>query len=455
MSASLKRMHVLLRVMRIALPALSIAGLVAMLTLQTPWSYWIYAIALAGSVGMFTNTIAIKMLFHPLEPTPLGRQGVIPRNKDRIAAGMGRAIENNVLNPDQILDYIEQHNLIDQGLDKLDQYAEQYLNKPENRQRLVHKLLVTIDRILPETLERTLNWMVNRGSEFIQRPEVAERVHRVFIKNLEAYLNNAQNRQKIYGIVYTFFKTNLPTFAQFLYEFFEEYQESQSGIRGFILRVATAAMEVNPEKIRSVLEESLEKPENREQMIQFIDEGINRFFLYLEEPEVKERLLHFAQTFMNWMETQGLQRVTPFLNNFIIDYLNKPESWDEISQGMEKFFQYVRERAKAYLQEPRQQENIKLIIRQIVIDLNIKQIIERNLQNLPMERFEQVVMQTSGEHLAWLEILGGILGAIAGLSFIRWELIFVLPVLLATVVGLEKLLALLHHPFKNKKNAHP
>ncbi len=450
MSASVHRMHIILKFMRIFLPLLSILGLILMVTLHTPWSYWIYAIALAGSVGMFTNTIAIKMLFHPLEPTPLGRQGVIPRNKDRIAEGMGRAIENNVLNPDQILEYIEQHNLIDQGLEKIDQYAEQYLSNPENRQQIIRKLVSTIDKILPETLDRVLNWSVVRGREFLQQPEVAERAHKLLIKNLEHYLNNPDNRQKIYNIVYYFFKNNLPTFAQFLYEFFEQYQESQSGLRGFILRVATAAMEVNPDKIKDVLEESLEQPENREQMIQFIDEGINRFFEYLEEPDVRERLLHYGQSFVQWLETQGMERITPYLNQYITNYLNRPESWEEISHGMDRFFQFVRERAKSYLQEPQQQEQIKRIIRQMVIDLNIQQIIQRNLQNLPMERFEQVVMQTSGEHLAWLEILGGILGAIAGLSFIQWELIFVLPVLLLTVLALEKALGMI----KNIKTNH-
>ncbi len=440
MTASVQRMHLILKIMRVLFPLLAILGLVGMLTLHTDWAYWVYAIALAGSVGMFTNTIAIKMLFHPLEPTPLGRQGVIPRNKDRIAEGMGRAIENNVLNPDQILEYIEQHHLIDQGITKLDQYAEQYLSNPQNREAIVRKLVTTIDRILPDTLHRVLNWAVSKGGEFIQQPEVAERMHRLIIQSLENYLSNAENRQKIYNIVYHFFQQNLPTFAEFLYQFFENYKDSLPGFRGYILRIASAAMEVNPEKIREVLEETLEDPKNREQMLQFIDEGINRFFKYLEEPDVRDRLLHYINAFVHWMETQGLERVTPHLNQFIIQYLNRPESWEEISHGLDRFFQYVRERARSYLQEPRQQEHIKQIIRQIVVDLNIRQIIQRNLQNLPMARFEQVVMQTSGEHLAWLEILGGILGAIAGLSFIHWELIFVLPLMLLTVVALEKFL---------------
>ena len=440
MTTSVKRMHIILKFMRVFFPLTALAGLAGMLFLHTNWAYWLYAIALAGSVGMFTNTIAIKMLFHPLEPTPLGRQGVIPRNKDRIAEGMGRAIENNVLNPDQILEYIEQHHLIDQGFQKLDQYAEQYLSNPDNREAIVRKLVTTIDRILPDTLHRLLNWAVNKGGEFIQQPEIAERLHRLILQSLENYLNNPQNRQKIYTIVYRFFQQNLPTFADFLYQFFENYKDSLPGFRGYILRIASAAMEVNPDKIREVLEETLENPENRDQMLQFIDEGIERFFKYLEEPEVRERLLHYIHAFVHWMETQGLERVTPHLNQFIIQYLNRPESWQEISQGLDRFFQYVRERARAYLQEPQQQEYIKQIIRQIVVDLNIRQIIQRNLQNLPMARFEQVVMQTSGEHLAWLEILGGILGAIAGLSFIQWKLIFVLPFILLTVIALEKIL---------------
>jgi uncharacterized membrane protein YheB (UPF0754 family) len=57
----------------------------------------------ASLAGGVTNTVAIWMLFHPYEPPRLGRrsilflQGAIPKNRERLAAAMGRAVGERLL----------------------------------------------------------------------------------------------------------------------------------------------------------------------------------------------------------------------------------------------------------------------------------------------------------------------------------------------------------------------
>ncbi len=443
MSTQLRRMYFLLKFMRITLPALTVLSMLAMILIDQPWANWVYAVALAGSVGMFTNTIAIKMLFHPLHPTPLNRQGVIPRNKERIAHGLSIAIENNVLNPDQILDYIEHYQLIDQGLIKADRYLEQYLRVPQNRERLISKIIELSEKILPELMDKSLTWAASRAREFAAQQEILDQLHRAVVEGLTRYLDKPDNRQHIYVTVHQLLKNNLPAFAELLYQFLEKYQKNLSGIRKYLTRLASLAMEVNPERIREVLEEMLENPDTRQQLIDFIDQGINRFYEYLEAPDVRERISEYLHRFLVWFEEQGVPAVMPHMLTFLNNYLKRPESWESINTLLDGLTTFLRERARLFFQRPEQKAAIKMFIRRLIVELNIRQIIQRNLEGLPMDKFEGVIMQATGEHLAWLEILGGILGAIAGLSFIHWELIFVLPALILTILMIEKGLTVL------------
>jgi uncharacterized membrane protein YheB (UPF0754 family) len=65
-------------------------------------------VVFASLAGGITNTVAIWMLFHPYEPPHLGRrrvgflQGAIPKNRERLAAAMGRAVGERLLTGDDL-----------------------------------------------------------------------------------------------------------------------------------------------------------------------------------------------------------------------------------------------------------------------------------------------------------------------------------------------------------------
>lgn len=55
--------------------------------------------------GGITNAVAIWMLFHPYEPTGLGRfrlQGAIPKNRARLARSIGRTVGERLLTPEDL-----------------------------------------------------------------------------------------------------------------------------------------------------------------------------------------------------------------------------------------------------------------------------------------------------------------------------------------------------------------
>ena len=78
------------------------------------WTSPLLNVLLSAAIGYITNYIAIEMLFKPYEPDgwhPLSivtlgywKQGLIPKNKNRIGSEMGQQIETKLLNPEQLAD---------------------------------------------------------------------------------------------------------------------------------------------------------------------------------------------------------------------------------------------------------------------------------------------------------------------------------------------------------------
>lgn len=72
---------------------------------------YLYNILLTGSIGFYTNFIAIKLLFHPKKKTLLFRlQGLLPKEKEKIAVNIGKGVEEQFFNSEIILKHINKNN---------------------------------------------------------------------------------------------------------------------------------------------------------------------------------------------------------------------------------------------------------------------------------------------------------------------------------------------------------
>ncbi len=85
----------------------------------------VIAIAAGALAGGLTNTVAIWMLFHPYQPPRLGRwrirmlHGAVPRNQERLAGAIGRAVGNRLLTEEDLLRVLgesEFREAFDEGL---------------------------------------------------------------------------------------------------------------------------------------------------------------------------------------------------------------------------------------------------------------------------------------------------------------------------------------------------
>lgn len=105
------------------------------------WYTYLIPPALGAIIGYFTNVVAIRMLFHPHEAKYLlGFQlpftpGLIPKEKDRIAESVGRAINDNLMNKE----ILEKNLLSDEMVLKIEQGVESFFLKQKDNQNTVRE----------------------------------------------------------------------------------------------------------------------------------------------------------------------------------------------------------------------------------------------------------------------------------------------------------------------------
>lgn len=113
---------------------------------------------IGGIIGLITNGLAIKMLFRPLKPIYIGKfklpftPGIIPKEKERIAKAVGRAVGNHILDNETITNTLLSDKIHSQLVEKVSEIIEEYkLNESTIAEFLDEKhYLESADRIEKE-----------------------------------------------------------------------------------------------------------------------------------------------------------------------------------------------------------------------------------------------------------------------------------------------------------------
>ncbi len=131
-------------------------------------NYYILIPILGAVIGYFTNYIAVKMLFRPIEAVniPIFNikiQGLLPRRRDELAVNIAETIDNNLLSIDNIIDEFDQEVI----KEELDIIIQDTISKKinENFKYVMPRLLkdisreIIVDVIKEEVHANFENWM--------------------------------------------------------------------------------------------------------------------------------------------------------------------------------------------------------------------------------------------------------------------------------------------------------
>jgi uncharacterized membrane protein YheB (UPF0754 family) len=153
-------------------------------------------------------------------------------------------------------------------------------------------------------------------------------------------------------------------------------------------------------------------------------------------------VLHLQQWLEETVLTVTRSRAIPALRQRIDTWLSGPEAWIEIDRYAQGILKTVPPWLQQFLQRPENIKKIQDIIPEIIERLNIRKIVADNIEGQRTEDFESMILRIAGENLAAIEVLGGLIGMLAGLALHKPIFLLVLPVAALTLVGLEKSLGI-------------
>ncbi len=403
---------------------LTLAGLVAAAAYRFgaggELPHWLGALLLpvltSAAVGYLTNFIAIEMLFKPYRREErhwlryasfgLWRQGLIPANKERIGRVLGEEIPNNLLDAGEIAG-------------ELTGAASEILLRPE----MIERFRLTLNRFLQRYSEQISGFITpfieSAFREVLRENLTPETLGRAWNRFAEAFLSNPQRRDAIGDGIAAELRRRLPELTGMvrsqLKDAVREYLQFKLRLLPPPLVPAGLAAGLvdclDWRQIQGQLERKFDGPEFREAIRWELQRGSERVREYLTSPEAAAAV------------GGALEELSVKIEAMFHDYLagRLPEVAERLFHS-DELWQLLREQvmpaAERALARYLAGDGRKMILEK----LDLPGRIERSVAEQKVEDFHRMINAVADEHLVAIQVLGYLLGALAGILLILPEL---------------------------------
>lgn len=147
-----------------------------------------------GVVGYFTNDLAIRMLFRPLKPVYLfGHKlpmtpGMIPKNKERLAAGIGDMVSGKLMSSDVLAETLLSPEMLDKVRGKVTDFvAKQRQNNTPISMALAQLIGADTVTSVVDTVKSSVD---QRITEKMSDPSLSEFVTQSIMKSIDEQLQS-------------------------------------------------------------------------------------------------------------------------------------------------------------------------------------------------------------------------------------------------------------------------
>ncbi len=367
----------------------------------------ILRVLLSAAVGYLTNYIALEMLFKPFRPTwrhpltllTLGywRQGLVPKNKNRLGAEIGQQVEKKLLNPEEI-----SNELCEMTVD--------FLQNPET----VRKTREQIQKMFQEHHERIAEFMVPQLEESLLQSLnqilTLENMKSFWAEIIEPRLTSSETRQKIAEKVAEGLKSRAPQFMETLKEMVREYVHSflnknpLLGSFGLANGLADGFVAfVNWKDVEEKIEKKLSDPETIASLGNELAGLGTLFQSWMDSPESTNQFEDFRT------DIQGK------LREFLTSYLKTGlPQWLEKMQDSPQIWAWVETDAlpgvKQYIESWIQTNGKDLVIEKLRLSERVQTAVEKQ----DVEEFYNMINSVAAEHFGAIQVLGFFIGGLVG-----------------------------------------
>lgn len=350
-------------------------------------------------IGGITNTIAIKMLFHPYEAKYLfGKRipltpGVVPMRRKEASKKLGNIITEYLLTPDVFVEKLkskESEKFIDLFIDKQIETIEKenisighLLNKvsPNLRHKILeflyHEIDTKVKNSSDELMFRTIESLLPEDAKEKLDNEVGT-LHLALNERIISYLTS----DKGYNDIYTMID-----------DFIENRGKLERAIK-YVVPKETLATRVQGELVQLLGNEDMK--------------NIERDFILREYESL------IKQTPSSYISSIDQEKITSRASSIFKEKINVEEFLDRPIHLLNKnLFDSLKSSGKIRLRE-----NIIYYIGKhilgIVQNLQLAEVITRQIDSFDIEKLEFLVFEVARNELRMIMLLGYVLGGIVG-----------------------------------------
>jgi uncharacterized membrane protein YheB (UPF0754 family) len=394
----------------------------------TPENLWIkggFVVSMAGVVGYYTNFLAIKMLFQPKQGKVLGWEGLVPKNKKKIAESLGNSIQNQLLAPEIILAYIYERNLIEVGTKKLADWVDGMLRDENVRTLITSKIISLLREKGPELLKTIFDVSETNIKKITQNPKEINRYWNIAREKIIGYIATRENREKIALMIKHILQEEIPKLSKTLNGAIDQYLAKKNTLGGLGIGLKKL-ISFDDVAIQDLLKGFIENPETSEQFMGVMDILVDELQKQLESPETQEWIIAKAREWINFSSDYARQNLLPEGIEQLKEFLDDEKNWKALDNYFFHILEWIKNKVMELMNSEEGQEYLKQNIGKIVHQINVTQLVEEQVMKLDTDELEKMILDNTGGNLVVIQVLGGLLGIIAG--FIQVNIVFIIPV---------------------------
>ena len=414
------------------------------------WQELIFSVSLAGLIGIGTNTIAIEMLFHPIKKSFFGRQGILPANKESIAESLASTVREKIINETTIANYINDENKIKEISDKIVVFLENWIKVPENQEEIRGVLESVIkgetkEKIFEKFSDFLKELLVNYfSSENISFSKMFKRARMFFREKRE---ENDPLFEKVVlfmkDIIIELVSENSDKISEFINKIIDDFISSKGVFSNIILSVGRSLF-INEESVRGFVEENLNKKEKFEMMGNLVEEFLPELDRILEERENKEKLAEIYEILkaklFYYLKEQELIKFVKTIEKKLEEIIENSEKFEEFFKKINSSLVIILRKISFYIKKIADAERLKNFLEKSKVGEIVYNIVKTNILSQDMEEFEKMMKKIMGDNLAYIEVIGGVLGGFIGLGLFYKPVLLIFPLFLVFFLSIELVL---------------
>ena len=357
---------------------------------------WIIPVFTAAAVGYLTNWLAIQLLFRPYRPVKWlgGLQGMIPKNQAKLADTLAEQIPASLLPADRIVFQIRRK--IREAMqspelaERLHAMVSEYIRDEHRRQELIRRVVAILDTagsagieagFTPSNVRRFYH---TYGSGFVKGKVIRNKALRAKILD--------ELKEQVPGLINEI-RANMPVMLA-------EYMRDNP-FKGAVLSIFTGANGENLPwgKLEHAIRNRLSGQEADQQVKMKLAEFESRLEGYLVSLELESDIAALKH---NDEIGDALTALRDELAKRLLDFLEDELVWQIVR---EQFLPGIRVFLQVQIRRNRET---------IIAGLDLPGHIRRSILDLKPKAVHELVEEVSSEELGMIQILGFVLGGLAG-----------------------------------------